>query len=155
MILHPVRLAAEAFAQFGAVVSAPAPGTRCEVGPSRNLRPAAAACLRWTTARATALPLRIGTMERHRFSSQSFVPLGPARWLVLVAPHGAAGGPDMARAHAFVADGTQAVTYAPHVWHHPLIAFDDGAAFAVLTFLDGSGDDEEFVTIAADVTVGD
>lgn len=153
MILRLRPLAEDAFAPFGSLAPAPAPGTRTEVGPARNLRATAAACLRWTMARPGALPLRVGTMERHRFSSQSFIPLGPARWLVLVAPHAAAAGPDMARACAFIADGTLAVTYAPDVWHHPLTALDDGAGFAVLTFLDGSADDEEFVPVTADITV--
>jgi ureidoglycolate lyase len=153
MILRPRPLTADAFAAFGSVAPCPAPGARTEVGPARNLRATASACLRWTLARPGTLPLRVGTMERHRFSSQSFIPLAPARWLCLVAPHAAIGGPDMARACAFIADGAHAITYAPDVWHHPLTALDGGGGFAVLTFLDGSGDDEEFVAIAPDITV--
>lgn len=153
MILRPRPLTADAFAPFGSLAPAPAPGTRTEVGPARNLRDTTVACLRWTLARPGALPLRVGTMERHRFSSQSFIPLGPARWLVLTAPHASAGGPDMAHARAFIADGTLAVTYAPDVWHHPLTALDGGGGFAVFTFLDGSADDEEFVPVTADITV--
>lgn len=153
MILTPTPLDADAFAPFGAIASRPAPGARIEIGPQRNLRATVPPCLRWAVARPGTLPLRVTTMERHRFSSQSFIPVADARWLVLVAPHAAGGGPDMARAHAFLADGTQAITYAPDVWHHPLTALDPGAAFAVLTFLDFGPDDEEFVPVADDITV--
>ena len=153
MILTPAPLDPDAFAPFGHVAPAPAPGTLVEVGPSRNLRDMVPPCLRWAVGRPAMLPLRVTTMERHRFSSQSFIPMAAARWLILVAPHAASGGPDMARARAFLADGTRAITYAPDVWHHPLTVLDAGAAFAVLTFLDGSADDEEFVPVRDDITV--
>ena len=153
MILTPAPLDPDAFAPFGQVAARPAPGGRIEVGPPRTLRATVPPCLRWTTARPAALPLRVTTMERHRFSSQSFIPAAGARWLVLVAPHAAVGGPDMARARAFLADDTRAITYAPDVWHHPLTALGAEAGFAVLTFLDGSKDDEEFVPVHEDVTV--
>ena len=153
MILMPRLLDAEGFAPFGTLAHLPAPGARADVGPAQNLRDGVAPCLRWAVARRTPLPLRVTTMERHRYSSQSFIPLTGARWLVLVAPKNAADGPDMARAMAFCLDGTQAITYAPDVWHHPLTALDDGAGFAVLTFLDGSGNDDEFIAIADGITV--
>ena len=86
-------------------------------------------------------------MERHAWSSQSFVPLDPARWLVLVAPHAAAGGPDMARAAAFVAGPGQGVTYGADVWHHGLTVLDAPARFAVFMWRDGTVGDEEFVDV--------
>ena len=99
-------------------------------------------------ARTAALPLRVVTMERHEHSSQSFVPAGERRWLVLVAPHAEdGGGPDMARARCFLAGADQAITYRPNVWHHPLTVLDGPMAFAVLTFLDDGPGDEEFVPV--------
>ena len=112
-----------------------------------NLRPDAATRLDWVLPAAHSLPLTTQVMERHRFSSQSFVPCDPdARWLVLVAPHAADGGPDLVRALAFVA-GDQALTYAPDVWHHPLCALDRPTRFALLTHLDDGPQDDEFVTL--------
>ena len=46
-------------------------------------------------------------MERHEFSSQTFVPVDVVRWLIVVAPHATQGGPDMAKARAFIANGQQ------------------------------------------------
>ena len=92
-------------------------------------------------------PLRVRQMERHAFSSQSFVPLGPVRWLVLVAPHAAAGGPDMTRAAAFIAAPGQGVTYGADVWHHPLTVLDAPGRFAVMMWRDGTEGDEEFVDV--------
>lgn len=140
-------LTADGFAPFGAVTAATAVGGRVALAGIANLRPAAPPLLSWFHAAASTLPLTVAAMERHRLSSQCFVPEAGASWLLLVAPHAAAGGPDMAAAQAFVADAAQAVTYAPDTWHHPLLALGRAARFTVLTFLDGSADDEEFVTL--------
>ncbi len=153
MSLNAKPLTPTAFAPFGQVTILPRHGARDEVGPMLNLRPGVAPRLRWTTPPPAALPLRLERMERHCFSSQSFIPLASVRWLIVVAPHASGGGPDMARAEAFLADGEQAITYAPDVWHHPLTALSEEARFAVLTFLDGSAGDEEFAAIGEDLTV--
>jgi len=146
-------LTAAAFAPFGAVTAAPLPGQREHLGPLRNLRSGVPANFAWTAPATGSLPMRVAVMERHRLSSQTFVPLSDVRWLVLVAPSTAKGGPDMARAVAFLADGTQAITFAPGTWHHPLTALTEGARFAVLTFLDGGSDDQEFIDVADGVLV--
>ena len=140
------------FASFGTVVDA---ADQAELGPLYNGRPGVAPCLRWSLAGVTTLPHRATVMERHRFSSQCFIPCDAgARWLVLVMPHAADGGPDPAGALAFVADGRQALTYAPDVWHHPLTAIDAAARFAVLTHLDGGAGDTEFVALPGMIEVG-
>ena len=103
---------------------------------------------------ARALPFTAVEMERHRFSSQTFLPLDVARYLVLVAPNAEGGGPDMARARAFVADGSQGISYAAGTWHHPMTVFDRIGSFAVLTWLDGGPQDEQFVQLAEPVEIG-
>ena len=146
-------LTAAAFAPFGHVTDAAGLDARVALPGIANLRPAAAPRLGWFHAPASRLPLTTNVMERHRFSSQCFVPEVDARWLLLVAPHAAGGGPDIALALAFVATGRQAITYAPNAWHHPLVALDRPARFAVLTFLDDSADDDEFVTLPATIEI--
>jgi ureidoglycolate lyase len=150
-ILHPVPLAEAAFAPFGHVLARPTSGSLV-VGPTENLRPGVGPRLSWSRPKLSVLPLQVATMERHEFSSQSFLPMGEVDWLILVAPHGD-GGPDMAAAVAFLADGAQAITYRPNTWHHPITALTPDAGFAVLTFLDGSKTDEEFVPVAPGLSV--
>ena len=112
-----------------------------------NGRPGAWPSLSLTLREPVAEPLAVTAMERHAWSSQSFVPLDPTRWLVLVAPHAAAGGPDMARAAAFVAGPGQGVTYGADIWHHGLTVLDAPARFAVFMWRDGTAGDEEFVDV--------
>lgn len=154
--LRAVRLDAAAFAPFGDVLAAPISTGATLIAPlaaARNLRPdRAVPRLAWFAVPATAWPVRATVMERHRFSSQSFVPCGPAEWLVLVAPDDAQGGPDMGAARAFVAGGDQAVTIRADIWHHPVTAFA-ACRFAVLTCLAGDADDEEFRDLARPVEI--
>ena len=139
-------LTSEAFAPFGDVLEAPLePGrtyferalasTRAKARPSVSLVTAAA---------HTAPTLVADRMERHEFSPQTFVPLEPVRWLVLVAPHGTDGGPDIARARAFIAGPGLGITYAMNVWHHPLTVLDRPARFAIFMWLETPATDEEF-----------
>jgi ureidoglycolate lyase len=92
-------------------------------------------------------------MERHEFSSQSFLPLDVSRWIVVVAPSGTDGGPDPSRAVAFLVGPSQGVTYDANTWHHPLTILDWPARFAVVMWRDGTRTDEEFRTLAAPFTV--
>jgi ureidoglycolate lyase len=64
-----------------------------------------------------------------------------------VCPHAAGGGPDMARAQAFLAGPDQGVTYRMNTWHHGLTVFDRPARLAVFMWRDGTSADEEFVPI--------
>lgn len=99
------------------------------------------------------LPLEAKVMERHQFSSQSFLPLDVSRWLVIVAPPAIDGGPDVTRAVAFVAGAGQGVTYHMGTWHHPLTPLDRPASLAVFMWRDGTTTDEEFRTLAIPFSV--
>jgi ureidoglycolate lyase len=93
------------------------------------------------------LPLEVKSLERHQFSSQSFVPIEIGRWLVVVAPHRAGGGPDVERAEAFLPTPYQGVSYKPNTWHSGLNVFDKPARLTVFMWLDGTAADEEIVPV--------
>lgn len=95
-----------------------------------------------TAAGAAEERLAISVLERHPFTTQTFVPLlsSASTYLVVVAPSlpssrevehlpAAAGSqmpgrglPDLGRLRAFIATGAQAVTYGPGIWHAPMAA---------------------------------
>jgi ureidoglycolate lyase len=64
--------------------------------------------------------------------------------LIVVCPHAPGGGPDVARAVAFLAAPDQGITYRMNVWHHGLTVLDRPARFAVLMWRNGTASDEEF-----------
>lgn len=84
-------------------------------------------------------PMRLALLERHPGSTQAFVPMNARRYLALVALGDDA--PDLSTLRAFVATGTQGVTYRPGVWHHPMIALDARIDFTCLVWEDGSAGD--------------
>jgi ureidoglycolate lyase len=155
MIVIPEPLRADRFAPFGDVLEAPREPGRLFFGDGlANRRAGAKPSLALVhVPPLAALPLTATRMERHEFSSQSFVALDVARWLVIVAPKAAGGGPDAARARAFLAGPGQGVTYRADTWHHPLTVLDRAARFAVLIWLEHGTTDEEFVTLAEPFTV--
>ncbi|GAM89346.1 hypothetical protein ANO11243_073830 [Dothideomycetidae sp. 11243] len=93
----------------------------------------------------TTKTLRVPVLERHPYTTQTFIPLGlspsdrDSTYIVVVAPTlmeyrsrptplteslfrpKGPGRPDLSRAKAFVCHGGQAVTYAPGTWHAPMI----------------------------------
>jgi ureidoglycolate lyase len=139
----------EAFAPFGEVLSPPIDGKR--IYHDRALactRPSFRPSLYFSPALIAAeLPIEIVQMERHKFSSQSFVPMSPTRFLALVAPHGPDDRPDIEGARAFLVEGGTGVTYGADVWHHPLTVLDAPASFAVFMWREGGPDDEQFVDV--------
>jgi len=148
-------LTAAAFASFGQVIERPADFGRVYFSDAlANGRSSAKPSLSLSKARPlTSSLLEATKMERHEFSSQSFMPLDVSRYLVIVAPHGDDGRPDSARLQAFLARGDQGVTYGMNVWHHPLTVLDRPATFAIFMWLDGGRGDEEFVDLPAPVAV--
>lgn len=142
-------LTAAAFAPYGDVIEAPArPGRRRFDEALANLRHDARPGLALSrTAPSPAGTVVLHQMERHAFSSQSFVALAGSRWMVAVAPHGPDGKPDTDRLEAFVAGPFQGITIRADTWHAPMTVFDAEALFAVFMWRDGSEGDEEFVPV--------
>ena len=154
-VVTPIPLTAEAFAPFGHVLALPTGAGRVDYSSySQNLRGSdAGLCFRTSMTMPSPMPLVTRTMERHEFSSQAFLPVDVARYLVLVAPHGADGRPDPEQLILFLAKGDQGISYNANVWHHPMTVLDRPAIFATVMFLDGGDKDEEFVDLPHDVTL--
>lgn len=141
-------LSAEAFAPYGAVVSAGlAAGQSANQGtavrfdfcaPLTSTRPQARGNLAVFRSTKKALPFEVRLLEQHPCSTQAFLPMVCARFLVCVAPTRADGTPDDDKLLAFVCGPGQGVSYHPGVWHHPIIALDDDADFAMIAFEDGT-----------------
>jgi ureidoglycolate lyase len=153
--LRPGPLTQEAFAPFGQVIMRPdGVGQRLDAGTLENRRPHARPTLRISMSAPVELPVVARAMERHRFSSQSFVPIDISRFLVVVAPHAADGsGPDMTQAHSFIFRGDQGVHYNADTWHYQMSPLDRPATYAVLMWRDGTADDIETITLPTPVTI--
>jgi ureidoglycolate lyase len=148
-------LTAEAFAPFGEVIERPADYGRVYFSEAlangcEHAKPSLSIA---HLSPFEASMLEAIRMERHEFSSQSFVPIDVARYLVIVAPHGPDGKPDSARLQAFLARGDQGVTYGMNVWHHPMTVLDRPGKFAVFMWLAGGDGDEEFVDLPAAIAI--
>lgn len=143
-------LTAPAYAPYGHVIMASPHGEEGRaanqgtarrwghLAPIDNLRPATAklnvSVFRCTPRRAW--PLRIAALEKHPASTQAFLPMRARRYLVVVAL--GAERPDLSTLTAFVASGSQGITYHPGVWHHPMIALDEETDFTCLVWEDDS-----------------
>ena len=95
--IEPVM--AEAFAPFGMLLPPGAPGERPQglIEQLQNGRASARPRLSMATVEPKALPLTAAKMERHVHSSQAFVPMDCASYLVMVAPQSGDGRPDLSR----------------------------------------------------------
>ncbi|KAK9330081.1 ureidoglycolate hydrolase [Lipomyces starkeyi] len=91
-----------------------------------------------------------GVLERHPFSTQTFLPMGvladEVAYLVIVAENSEVpstdGLPDLKTLKAFVAKGNQAVTYNPGTWHAPMVSLKEVIDFAVLIHENGVADED-------------
>jgi ureidoglycolate lyase len=139
--MHPLRpqpLTDAAFAPYGRVLQVPADGRGghpINGGTTQRFELLADAALTAeggrpvlsiSQAQARVLPMALVEMERHALGSQSFVPLGAARRLVLVVARPGPAPREIGDLAAFVSDGAQGVWLAPGTWHHPLLALDAG-----------------------------
>ena len=141
-------LSVAAFAPFGFVVSAGLQaGHAANQGTARRFdfcapltstRPAARANLAVFRSTRADLPFSVRLLEKHPCSTQAFLPMVCARFLVCVAPANPDGSPHVDGLLAFVCSAGQGISYHLGVWHHPIIALDDDADFAMVAFEDGS-----------------
>jgi ureidoglycolate lyase len=125
IMLTLAPLGAEAFSPFGAVVRAPIEVARTQFPEAlANLRSVARPSLSMSRSLPVARTFVSAVMERHRYSTQTFLPLDVSRYLVVVAPHSAQGLPDMQRARAFAVPGDTGISHGADVWHHPMAVLD-------------------------------
>ena len=147
----PRTLDALAFAPFGLVIDAA--GRRGEPindGTTTRFPDLAALDLRAAAsdpvlgiyvAQARRFPLPIAKLERHRQAAQVFLPLGPHRFIVVVAPGGES--PRWEALEAFLTAPGQGVSLHRGCWHHGLVALGDGDRFAVIEGGGYRGDTQE------------
>jgi ureidoglycolate lyase len=147
-------LTAEAFAPFGEVFTRPAdPGRLDPRLLLENGRPGARPMVTLIRVAPKQVPLEVTMLERHPHSSQTFVPVQVARYLVIVAPKQPGGGPDLAQVRAFIVAGNQGVNYHRDTWHHGLTVLDKEGEFAVFMWNDGSDEDTEFLPLSESFVV--
>jgi ureidoglycolate lyase len=148
---------AEAFAPFGQILPPTLPGAGRQelIEELQNERASARPRLSIATTEPKTLPLTALKMERHVHSSQVFAPLDCANYLVVVAPHGDAEMPDLEKIRAFRVPGDTAINYKADTWHHPLSPLERVGRFAILTFVDGTASDEQFVDLPQPVLIED
>src|ERR1700735_912843 len=151
--IEPVN--AETFAPFGQLLPPVPPGAGRQelIEELQNDRASARPRLSIATTEPKALPLTALQMERHVHSSQAFTPLDVANYLVMVAPHGAGGMPDFEKIRAFRVPGDTGINYKADTWHHPLSALERVGRFAILTFVDGTAGDEQFVDLPQPILI--
>ena len=152
--MHPDFITAEplteqAFEPFGQVFSAPREGGRiADVVRLQNLRgDAAVPGLSTSLVKPSSTPFRVDLTERHVYSSQTFIPLVASRYLLIVAPRSGRSRPRASEFRSFIAQAHQSIHYNPGTWHHPMVAIDAPASFAVLMWRAGTEEDEEFVDL--------
>ena len=158
-------LTPEAFAPYGDVVSAGlGAGSSANQGTAVRFDWAAALSSSREQARpnlavfralAQSLPFDVRLLEKHPCSTQTFLPMLCAKFLVCVAKALPGGEPDASSLTALLCGPGQGISYRADVWHHPILALDGPAEFAMLAWEDGSALDcvewplEEFVRVVA------
>jgi len=155
MIIKAQPLNREAFAPYGQVLAGTASGPERHAFAANmeNLRAQAKANMTFMRVSLAAAPLRIESLERHRFSNQTFVPLNGTRHLIAVCPSMADGEPDILNMTVFSAEGSQAVNYNPDVWHAPRTAIAPPGEFIMFRWDDGSEVDTEKRPLADPVEI--
>lgn len=153
--LVPALLTAAAFAPFGEVIDlASARTLSINQGLTTRFHDLATveaagdgARVLVNVFRSTPLPLphRVTVMERHPLGSQAFLPMGEARFLVLVAEGEVR--PDPASFALFLSDGRQGINLARNTWHHFHMVLDAPADFVVID-RGGPGDNLEEVDVS-------
>ena len=121
-VVRAQPLTADAFAPYGEVIAHQGAERRHFLTEPMRHGPQVMRQACWVSRvnARPAGPVVIELMERHPHAAQTFVPLTATPYLVVVAPTGADGLPDMARLAAFLASGSQGVCYRVGTWHHGL-----------------------------------
>lgn len=141
-------LTTEAFAPFGQVFTAPHhPGRTGPLANLENSRLTAKGVLSMTCAEPATSPLSVTKLERHPYSSQAFIPLDLAGFLIVVAPKLDNGAPDLNGARAFRGTGEQGFNYEPDVWHSGFAVLERVGRYVVLIWRDGTSNDEVFADL--------
>ena len=151
IVLNPKPLDAGGFAPFGALVDAASrPGIVVNEGRGRRLdaattlqhgAEAATPALTLYDMQASAWPVMVRLMERHRHSAQMFLSLSGGQFLVVAARAGHDGLPDPGTAAAFVGEPGQGIAYAPGIWHLPIVSLLQAGTFAMMMWETGSPGD--------------
>jgi ureidoglycolate lyase len=154
MVAKLEPISPDGFAPFGRLLNMPPTGgDRFEmIDDLQNLRMSARPRLTLSAINPMPLPLTAVEMERHVFSSQTFVPIDCASYVVMVAPH-TDDRPDLARLRAFRVPGDVGIHYSANTWHHPLTVLERPGRFVVLTFVDGGPTDEQFVSLPEPIVI--
>jgi ureidoglycolate lyase len=97
-------------------------------------------------AQPRLLPMQLLELERHPLGSQAFVPLRPARYLVVVAGDTPEGAPEAEAVHVFLASGQQGVNLRAGVWHHALLVLERESDFLVVERASQEGNLQRFDT---------
>jgi ureidoglycolate lyase len=141
----------EGFAPFGDLVSAGlAAGAPANQGTALRFdwaaklesdRPGARPNLAVFRSAPQPAPFGVKLLEHHPHSSQAFLPMVCSRFLVIVAPSLPEGRPNVGALSAFVCGPGQGVNYHRGTWHHPIVALETVAEFAMLAWEDGTPGD--------------
>jgi len=151
--LQASPITGDAFAPFGTLIDVVASGERTDKADGIEHHQANPTFHLSTIGIApSSLPFSITMMERHEFTSQSFLPLDAARYLLCVAKNDSDGWPIITSLRAFIVPKSVGITYRTGVWHHPMIALDEPASFAI-TMWYGDKPNEEFVDLSNPVTI--
>lgn len=153
LVIRATPVGKEAFAPFGELIDIAPSGERTEmIGGIENRQTNAGFHLSTIRVAPSGLPFTITVLERHSFSSQSFLPLDAMRYLVCVAENDPDGWPDLKTLRAFIAPKGVGITYRAGTWHHPMVALDDAASFAIVMWY-GDNANEEFVDLDNPVVI--
>jgi ureidoglycolate lyase len=147
-VLWAEPLTAEAFAPYGDVVAIDAARKQYPINDGSALRhddlaridvheAGGQGVVAIVRAQPVKLPVQLRALERHRLGSQLFMPLRPARFLVVVAPHESTR--PFRDARCFVALPGQGVQYRRGTWHHPMLALGAVTNFLVVDRYEQAG----------------
>lgn len=87
------------------------------------------------------LPVEITILEQHPESSQLFLPITGADYLVVVAPTNSDGLPDISKLKAFISPPDVGISYHAGVWHLPMMSLEKAGSFAMLMWESGTKND--------------